>query len=607
MTAVLGINDSHCATAALVVDGRVAACASEERFTRKKNEGGYPRRSVEYCLGFLPEGAQGLHAVALAGREAMDPAWFDLLTRDEAYIDDYFEVPRSRRDWGWPPFSSRRKRAWSRKRSLPAEERTSRVASHLGVSAALIRPVDHHLCHAAAAYYASPFAGKEALVLTNDNAGDGLCASVNRASPGGIRRLSASRSAHGSLGSFYSLITVFLGMRQLEHEHKVMGMAPYAPARGRELARKVFCEMMEYVPAKAGEGAQFRWRVRKGRFAHLMTRLARVRFDWVAGAAQDHLEEALEGWVRESLALAGGDSSEDPSGGGRVGLSGGVFMNVKANQRLAALPEVRELFVMPSSGDESNAIGAAYQVYHGMRGMRAAPEGGFFPLEHLYLGPEFSSREIEEALRRTGASSRHEVRRPADVESEAAGLLARDGVVARMAGRMEFGARALGNRSILADPRDHRVAARINKMIKSRDFWMPFAPTVLAERSNRYLRNPKGLDSPFMMLSFETTAEGRDALAAAIHPYDFTARAQVLRERDNPSYHRLVRRFEERTGVGAVLNTSFNLHGEPIVCSPEDALATFERSGLPHLILGHLLLSKKGAAEPEGERPPSRE
>ena len=598
MTAILGITDSHCATAALLVDGRVAACVSEERFTRKKNEGGYPRRAVEYCLEFLPEGADAPDAVALAGREAMDPEWFDRVTRDEAYIDDYFEVPRSPRDWRPPPFSpsGRRRRALRRKRPLSPDERVSSVAAHVGVPASSVRPVEHHGCHAAAAYYASPFAGGDAFILTNDNAGDGLCATVSRATPEGIRRLSASRSAHGSLGSFYSLVTVFLGMRQLEHEHKVMGMAPYAPAHGREEVHRIFREMLEYVPAGIKEGARFRWRVRKRRFAHLMMKLARMRFDWVAAAAQDHLEKLLEAWTRESLRLAAETNGSGRTAPGRVALSGGIFMNVKANQVLAQLPEIGELFVMPSCGDESNAIGAAYQVHYG-EGPERRPASGFHPLDDLYLGPEFSSREIEEALRRAGVSDRHEVSRPADMETRAAELLVRDGVVARMAGRMEFGARALGNRSILADPRDFRVVARINKMIKSRDFWMPFAPTVRAGGAARYLRQPEGgaLSSPFMMLAFDTTAEGREALAAAVHPYDATARPQILREEDNPAYDRLIRRFEERAGVGAVLNTSFNLHGDPIVCGPSEAIETFERSGLPHLILGDFLISKAGA------------
>jgi carbamoyltransferase len=158
---------------------------------------------------------------------------------------------------------------------------------------------------------------------------------------------------------------------------------------------------------------------------------------------------------------------------------------------------------------------------------------------------------------------------------------------------MEFGARALGNRSILANPSDHRVVDVINRMIKSRDFWMPFAPTILREREADYVVNPRGLASPYMMLAFPTNAKGRDQIVAAIHPQDGTARAHILDEAWNPPYYRVVREFERRTGIGAVLNTSFNLHGEPLVASAEDAVDTFERSGLPHLALGHWLISKK--------------
>ncbi|MDA1001687.1 MAG: hypothetical protein O2807_14365 [bacterium] len=165
--------------------------------------------------------------------------------------------------------------------------------------------------------------------------------------------------------------------------------------------------------------------------------------------------------------------------------------------------------------------------------------------------------------------------------------------MARVKGREEFGARALGNRSILANPKDPRVVAVINKMIKSRDFWMPFAPSVLAERADDYLVNPRGMKSPYMMMTFDSTLRGRTELVAATHAYDGTMRPQILDSGYNPDYHRLIREFERLTGIGAVLNTSCNLHGEPIVSSPEDALHTFEDSGLPHLALGQYLISKK--------------
>jgi carbamoyltransferase len=237
-------------------------------------------------------------------------------------------------------------------------------------------------------------------------------------------------------------------------------------------------------------------------------------------------------------------------------------------------------------------VGAAYLGYLqecARRGLAAAPQA-FGP---AYLGPSVTDEDAEAVIRERRLEGRYKVAYHDRIEERIAELLVSDGVVARCAGRMEFGARALGNRSILANPSDHRVVGLINRMIKNRDFWMPFAPTVLAERAGEYLVNPKGLASPYMMLAMPTRPEARDALAAAIHPQDATARPQILERAWNPEYHAVISEFERRIGVGVVLNTSFNLHGEPIVGGATDAVDTFERSGLPHLAIGHWLLSKK--------------
>jgi carbamoyltransferase len=215
------------------------------------------------------------------------------------------------------------------------------------------------------------------------------------------------------------------------------------------------------------------------------------------------------------------------------------------------------------------------------------------PFGPAYLGPSVTDEDAEAVIRERQLDDRYAVAYHERIEARIADLLVADGVVARCAGRMEFGARALGNRSILANPSDHRVVPLINRMIKNRDFWMPFAPTILAERADEYLVNPRGLASPYMMLAMATQPRARDALAAAIHPQDGTARPQILEQAWNPEYHAVIREFERRTGVGAVLNTSFNLHGDPVVCTAGDAVDTFERSGLPHLAIGHWLISKK--------------
>jgi len=582
---ILGINDSHLATACLLRDGEVAACMSEERFTRRKNEGAYPRRAVEGVLAQAGLRGEDLSAVALAGHEAMGAEWFDLVTRDDGYIDEYLGIKKMS--------ALRRKvRRVGKKLNLASDspgktlisnsQRFQQIVDHLGVSKSKIHIVEHHMAHAAAAFYGSPFAGgrpRRAAVLTNDASGDGVCATWNTAGPEGIRRLSASPSSAGSLGSFYSLITLFLGMRQLEHEYKVMGLAPYAPDYGKKKSYEVMSKMIEFDPS---DPPRFRWKVRRERFRFLMENLARHRFDWVAAAGQDLLEEMLVEWTRAGVAAAGE---------GRVALSGGVFMNVKANQRIAALEEIRELFVLPSCGDESNAIGAAYWLHaQNPKASRRCQ-----PLGPLYLGRDIIENEACEAIESIGVARRHVVRRFEDIEGEVARLLSNGEVVARVKGREEFGARALGNRSILANPSDIRVVARINKMIKSRDFWMPFAPTILAERAGDYIVNPKGLCSPYMMLTFDSTPRGREDLMAACHAYDGTLRPQILEASCNPDYHRLISQFERLTGIGGVLNTSYNLHGEPIVSSPEDAIRTFEASGLSHLALGQHLISKRTA------------
>src|SRR5439155_1574131 len=286
----------------------------------------------------------------------------------------------------------------------------------------------------------------------------------------------ATPSGPGSLGSFYSLVTLLLGMKPGEHEYKVMGLAPYATAGPTARATAALRTVFDFVEAQP---CRFEWKKRGPLYRAVLEATLGIRFDWIAGGAQRILEESLLAWAR---------LMRERHGGERLALGGGVFMNVKANM-----------------------------------------------------------------------------------------LLASDGVVARCAGRMEFGARALGNRSILANPSDHRVVPLINRMIKNRDFWMPFAPSVLREREADYLVNPKGLASPYMMLAFPTNPKRRDEIVAAIHPHDGTARAHILDETWNPGYHRVIREFERRTGIGAVLNTSLNLHGEPLVGSPAESSSASRR------------------------------
>jgi carbamoyltransferase len=587
---VLGLNETHCATAAILRDGRIVGCASEERFSRLKNDAGYPRRAIDALLSELRLSPAAIDRVALAGARAASREWLNRVLHDEAYGREYYGV-------SWP---SRKRQLVKRVRKLGARfglvdasrgkfgisqrERLGLVTGHLGVPAERVVCLDHHACHAAAAYYGSGWhgdrPGREALVLTNDNSGDGLCATASTGRGLDLTRHEASPSAPGSLGAFYSFVTLVLGMKFGEHEYKVMGLAPFAH---ESHARRAEARLREVFDLDEGRPARFRWLKPGERYQLLQRATLGLRFDWIAGGAQRLLEDLLLRWTR---------LARERYGGARLALGGGVFMNVKANMLIAGEDWVEDLFAFPSCGDESNAVGAAYLGYLqecAHRGVTPGPE----PFGPAYLGPSVTDAEAEAVIRDRRLEDRHAVACHDRIEERIAELLVSDGVVARCAGRMEFGARALGNRSILANPTDHRVVPLINRMIKNRDFWMPFAPTILRERADEYLVNPKGLDSPYMMLAMPTQVAARSALAAAIHPQDATARPQILEESWNPEYHAVIRHFERRTGVGAVLNTSFNLHGEPVVCSAEDAVDTFERSGLPHLAIGHWLISKK--------------
>ena len=585
---ILGINETHCATAAILRDGHVVGCASEERFTRLKNDAGYPRLAIEALLAELDLAPADIDLVALAGARAASREWLNRVLHDAEYGREYYGV-------SWP---SRRRALVKRVRKLGAKfglidasrgkfgssrhERLAFVTGHLRVPAERIVCLDHHACHAAAAYYGSGWHrdGAGVLVLTNDNSGDGLCATASTGRALELTRREATPSAPGSLGAFYSFVTLVLGMKFGEHEYKVMGLAPYALDGD---ARRAEARLRAVFDLDEGRPARFRWLGPGERYQLLLRATLGLRFDGIAGGAQRLLEDLLLRWTR----LAHGRY-----GGARLALGGGVFMNVKANLRIAEEEWVEDLFAFPSCGDESNAVGAAYLGYLGecaRRGIVPTPA----PFGPAYLGPGVTDTDAEAVIRERGLEGKYAVAYHDRIEERIAELLVSDGVVARCAGRMEFGARALGNRSILANPTDHRVVPLINRMIKNRDFWMPFAPTILEERAGEYLVNPKGIDSPYMMLAMPTRPEARAALAAAIHPQDGTARPQILRESWNPEYHGVIREFERRTGVGAVLNTSFNLHGEPVVCSATDAVDTFERSGLPNLAVGHWLISKK--------------
>jgi carbamoyltransferase len=369
-------------------------------------------------------------------------------------------------------------------------------------------------------------------------------------------------------------------MKAPEDEYKVMGLAPYAKPQD-------FIHLTDQLRGLIRINSSGNW-VSIPNPENLLYELERIyrsqRFDRIAGAIQSLTESLVTQWV---------DFWIRKTGCRNVAVAGGVFMNVKVSQKLAESDSIDRLYVVPSAGDESCAIGCAAWAT-----LTNSPSLRLQPLGDLYLGMEYDRAAIKNALQDSLAESRYFISEPANIGRDLAGLLAQNRIVARFSGRMEFGARALGNRSILANPSDLANVRHLNAAIKNRDFWMPFAPSILEEDMHRYVLNPKQISAPYMCIAFDSVSTARAEIAAAIHPMDFTVRPQVVRKDWNPGFYEIIRMFKEQTGIGALLNTSFNLHGEPMVCSPLDAIRTVDQSGLSHLVLGEFLLTKKFSGEP---------
>ncbi|UCD15191.1 MAG: carbamoyl transferase, partial [Candidatus Omnitrophota bacterium] len=438
------------------------------------------------------------------------------------------------------------------------------ASKHLGIDPKKIIFINHHRAHAYYAYYASPLRDK-ALILTADAWGDGVNASINVA---GDKITNLCNFSNFIIGRLYRYITLILGMKPSEHEYKVMGLSAYAKSKYYQKALDVFKKLM-YV-----DGLEFKYReVPSDLYFYFRNKLEGFRFDVIAGALQQYTQDILTDWASNALKIT--DTR-------KICFSGGVAMNIKAIMEIAKLPAVEDIFICPSPSDDSLAMGSAYVVADDF--FKDIP---LKSLDNAYLGLDINDTEdvIKQAYSNGYKISRYNPK-------EAADMIVKGNIIARCVGRNEFGARALGNRSILANPQKLEIVKTINEKIKSRDFWMPFAPSILSEKADDYLVNPKGLKSPYMTMAFETKPSTRGDLKAALHQYDLTTRPQVLERETNPQYHELIWEFYKLTGVGGVLNTSFNVHGEPIVQTAKDAFDVFERTGLDALVLGDNLIQK---------------
>ena len=590
---ILGIHDGHNATACLYDDGKLVGMVSEERFSRKKNHSGFPALAVEWLIKEYAVRGSDLDLVAVPGQvtpmqefgQQAGP-WYRLASTTTRLVPASIMGSQ---------LMAKSYVALRRRR----EARTGRLARHLapyGVPESRIRLVDHHTAHAHAAYWLDARRRRGAtLVVTLDNTGDGLCGSVSIVKDNDVRRVATTPSLH-SVGMMYTAVTRYLGLKPVEDEHKVMGLAPYARGSKADVVAGILKAHMDL----SSDGLRIVNKTGLWEDAYVQrfrSELALFRFDAIAGGVQRWLEEVVVGYLKAWTRATGIR---------KLALGGGVFMNVKANMLIEESNDFEEVFFLPSCGDESIAAGAALKCAWELSratGQEFDPE----PLGALYLGPHFGNEAVEQALK--GYAGRLESRRHDDIERKTAELLAANILVGRMSGRMEFGARALGNRSILARADSLNNVRRINAAIKMRDFWMPFCPAMLAERRHDYIVNPQDSPAPYMVLAFPSTPLAEKDLIAALHPFDLTCRPQLVDADFNPKFHHLLKAYEATTGSGGVLNTSFNLHGEPVVCTPVDAIETYLRSDLdvltiedylvwdPRRTAAHACLSTNGAPQ----------
>jgi len=580
---ILGIHDGHNSSACLFEDGVIRLVLQEERLSRVKNYAGFPEMAISEIFAHLGLTIEDIDRFAVVGHEMPDQntkeSRLELYRRmgQPGYNPDNQHATVLKTPGAFVTTAARKiKRAFEGYQSAQSNGRLSRHLDY-GIPASKMSIIDHHTAHAAAAYHGLGVYDRDILVLTNDGEGDGCCATVNIGIAGKLKHIASVHRSH-SIGNLYSVVTFLMGMVPLEHEYKLMGMAPYADEGRAEAVAQKFRSLYKTGPDNPYGWAKIdAWPDPLHSYSYIRDLLELDRFDSICAGLQKFTEEYILRWVKSCISATGIR---------RLAVSGGVFMNVKINKSIMELPEVESLFVFPSCSDESNAIGVCYEVAarHDLSKLT--------PLKDIYFGLGYSNEQVKAAIDKFHFNQPVKWEMYDDIECEVARLLAEGQIVARFKGREEFGARALGNRSILADPSNTKVIKVINSMIKCRDFWMPFATSMTDRQAAACLNNPKGMSAPYMIMTFNTTNLVNDFIAG-VHPYDLTVRPQVVYRDWNPAYYRLIELWEEQSGKrGGLLNTSFNLHGHPLVSSPIDALDVFNRSGLQYLAIENYLLAK---------------
>jgi len=599
--AILGLSAFyHDSAAAILVDGQIVAAAQEERFSRKKHDASFPVRALAYVLAESGVKVADLSAVAFYDKPYL---------KFERLLETYHGfAPRGLRSFvmAMP--------VWIKEKLLMRKLLRDELAKAGPGKPELLFP-EHHLSHAASAFYPSPF--KEAAILTIDGVGEWSTSTIGF---GQGRDISILRELHfpHSLGLLYSAFTYYCGFKVNSGEYKLMGLAPYGNPEAEQTRQWKNLILDELVDLR--EDGSILLNMDYFDFATGLTMCRDEVWQSLFGIPrrpreskldQRHMNLALAvQQATEEIVLSLADTAKKLTDADYLVMAGGVALNCVANGKLLRRGTFKDLWIQPAAGDAGGALGAALAAWHISQGQGRQPNPGLDNMQGSYLGPEFDDGDIIRVARRYRAP--YQVYRDFDqLCREVVALLAQGQVVGWFQGRMEWGPRALGNRSILGDPRHPEMQKRLNLKIKYREGFRPFAPSVLFEETQNYF----GLDrpSPYMLLVapvqearcrllppgyenlelFERLYHLRSDIPAVTH-VDYSARIQTVHKETNERYWRLIQAFKEQTGCGVIVNTSFNVRGEPIVCTPQDAYQCFMRTEMDYLVMGDFLFDKKG-------------
>jgi carbamoyltransferase len=584
----------HDSAAALVVDGEIIAAAQEERFTRKKHDSRFPRHALEYCLS---AGGIALDQVDLV-------AFYDKpFLKFERLLETYLAfAPRG--------FQSFRMAipVWLREKLFLKDFLTNELRAHrpdYDWSGRLVFS-EHHLSHAASAFFPSPF--RSAAVLTLDGVGEWATSSVALGRDNRLEVIKEIRFPH-SLGLLYSAFTYYTGFKVNSGEYKLMGLAPYGEPRYANL-------ILEKLVDLKADGS-FRLDLAYFNYCVGLT-MTNGKFDALFGQPPRTPEQPLTPFhmdiaasiqqVTEEIMLRMTRAAAKETGEENLCLAGGVALNCVANGKILRDGRFKDIWIQPAAGDAGGAIGSALAAHHLYKGQPRRIESGSDGMHGAYLGPRFSELEIQQRLRAAGA--KFKVVDEADAIAEACEALVAQKAVGWFQGRMEFGPRALGGRSILGDPRSPTMQKLLNLKVKYRESFRPFAPAVLREDLADWFELDH--DSPYMLLVAGVRPERRRAMSdaerrlfgidklnvprssiPAVTHVDYSARVQTVHRETNPPFHDLLSAFKQRTGCPVLVNTSFNVRGEPIVCTPEDAFRCFMGTEIETLVIGNCVLQKE--------------